>query len=259
MFADLKSAFGTPGVWLYSAWVTFLIKYRKTMLGPLWIMIGPAMFILVLGELFKNVAAHSNHLFVPNLAAGLVIWNYMASIVNGAPRLYVHNRASLLHGPVNHFNVILKVICSALIVFLHQMVVVIAVMALHHVAPTASLLLLLPAAALALIHSMWVLIVLGILGARYRDLAEVVEMIMRIAFLATPIIWMVGDEGRGSIVGIYLTFNPFYHVLEPLRGALLGTPIAASSWIISASMAALGIALAATMYRRFRHLVVLWT
>ncbi len=235
MFADLKSAFGTPGVWLYSAWVTFLIKYRKTMLGPLWIMIGPAMFILVLGELFKNVAAHSNHLFVPNLAAGLVIWNYMASIVNGAPRLYVLNRASLLHGPVNHFNVILKVICSALIVFLHQMVVVIAVMAL------------------------WVLIVLGILGARYRDLAEVVEMIMRIAFLATPIIWMVGDEGRGSIVGIYLTFNPFYHVLEPLRGALLGTPIAASSWIISASMAALGIALAATMYRRFRHLVVLWT
>lgn len=259
VFADLRSALSTPGVWLYSAWVTFLIKYRKTSLGPLWIMIGPAMFILVLGELFKNVASNSNDLFVPHLAAGLVVWNYISSIVISAPRLYIHNRPALLHGSVNHINIVLKAICNILIVFAYQMVVVIAVMALHRVAPTASLLLLIPACALALVHSVWVLIVLGILGARFRDLSEVIEMVMRIAFLATPIIWMVGDNGRGSIVGVYLTFNPFYHVLEPIRGALLGTPISPLSWVISVIIAVCGVTLAATTYRRFRHLVVLWT
>jgi len=259
VFADLKAAFSAPGVWAYSAWVTFLIRYRKTTLGPLWIMIGPAIFVLMLGELFRNVSANSNHLFVPHLAAGFVIWNYISAIMISAPKLYVQNRASLLHGSVNHFNIVLKVICSSLIVFLHQMVVVIAVMLLHRVAPTVSLLLLVPAGALALIHSLWVLVVLGILGARYRDLAEVVDMIVRIAFLATPIIWMAGDDGKGSVVGLYLILNPFYHVLEPLRGALLGTPIAASSWVISGAIAALGLALAATMYQRFRHLAVVWT
>ncbi|MGE0054340.1 MAG: ABC transporter permease [Hyphomicrobium sp.] len=259
MYDDLKSALAAPGAWLYSAWVIFLIKYRKTTLGPLWIMIGPAMFILVLGELFRNVAANSNDMFVPHLAAGLVFWNYVSSIVTTAPRLYVHNRPALLHGAVNHFNIILKVICSALIVLAHQLVIVIGVMILHRVAPTASLILLIPAAALALVHSVWVLIVLGILGARYRDLAEVVEMMMRIAFLATPIIWMVGDHGRGSVVGLYLALNPFYHVIEPLRGAIIGTPISPWSWVVSTAIAIIGVALATTMYRRFRHLVVLWT
>jgi ABC-type polysaccharide/polyol phosphate export permease len=227
-------------------------------LGPLWVIAGPAVFVLVLGELFRHVTAHANELFVPYLAAGLIIWNYITNIVNTAPRLYVLHRASLLHGPANHANIVLKVICNSGIIFLYQSIVILVVMVLHQVPPTVHWLLILPAAALILAHSVWVLVVLGLIGARYRDLAEVVEMMMRVAFLATPIIWMPGEDGRGSVVGVFLAFNPFYHVLEPLRGAILGTPVPATSWIISIVLAAVGLTLASYMYRRFRHAAVLW-
>ncbi len=258
MYADLRSALNNPGAWFYWAWITFVIKYRKTVLGPLWVIAGPAMFVLVLGELFRHVTAHASALFVPHLAAGLIIWNYITNIVNTAPKLYVMHRPSLMHGPANHANIVLKVICNSGIIFLHQSIVILVVMAIHQVPPSAQWLLIPPAVALIIAHSMWVLVVLGLIGARYRDLAEVVEMAMRIAFLATPIIWMAGDEGRGSVVGVFLAFNPFYHVLEPLRAAILGTPAPVESWIISSAIAAAGLAFACYMYRRFRHSAVLW-
>ena len=157
-------------------------------------------------------------------------------------------------------DLVMRTIFSSFVVFCHQAVIIVAVLVIYQIAPTASWIYLVPAAALAFFHSVWIIVVLGILGARYRDLAEVVEMIMKIGFLATPIIWKVGEDGgRESIVGVYLMLNPFYHVLEPLRGAILGTPIAWQSWIISFVIALIGLALAEFLYRKYRHLVVLWT
>ncbi len=260
VISDLVLAFRRPGMWMYSAWITFLLKYRKTFIGPLWIIAGPAMFIIILGTLFGNVMGHDARDFVPHLAVGLVFWGYLNSIATSAPRIYLQFRASLLQGHVNHMNLVMRTIFSSFVVFIHQAVIIIAVLLIYRITPTASWLYFIPAAALTLLHSIWVIVVLGILGARYRDLAEVVEMVMRIAFLATPIIWKVGEEqGRGSIVGVYLVLNPFYHVIEPMRGAILGTPIAAQSWIISFMIALVGLALAEVLYRKYRHLVVLWT
>ncbi len=260
MISDLVLAFRQPGAWLYSTWITFLLKYRKTFLGPIWIIAGPAMFIIILGTLYGRVMGHEAEVFVPHLAVGLVFWSYLVTIMSSAPRIYMQFRGTLLQGSVNHMNIVMRTIFSSFVGFIHQAVIIVAVLLIYRITPTASLLYLVPAAALTFVHSIWVVVVLGILGARYRDLAEVVEMVMRIAFLATPIIWKVGeDQARGSIVAVYLGLNPFYHVLEPLRGAVLGTPIAPQSWIISCLIALVGLAVAEFLYRKYRHLVVLWT
>lgn len=259
MYADFVASLRSPGSWLYSAWLTFLVRYRKTMLGPLWVVAAPALFILMLGTLFEKVTAHGSPLFVPHLAIGFIVWTYITALTTAAPRLYATHKAALMHGPANHLAIAFKVMAGALITFLHQSIVIVAALALYGVRPTGSLLLLIPATVLLLAHSVWVLVVLGVVGARFRDLAEMVEMVMRIAFLATPIIWMPGEVGHAAIIDLYLMFNPFYHILQPFRGALLGTPVALQSWIISAAIATAGLAAASMLYRRYRHLVVLWT
>lgn len=259
MYADLVSTLKSPGSWLYSAWITFLVRYRKTVLGPLWVVAGPAMFILMLGTLFERVTAHNSGYFVPHFAIGFIIWNYITSVMAAAPRLFANYKAALLHGPSNHIAIVLKVMSGALIVLFHQVAIIILTLFLYRITPSLSWFLIIPGMLLLIAHSIWVLILVGVLGARYRDLAEMVEMVMRIAFLATPIIWMPGDNGQASIVSLYLTFNPFYHVIEPIRGAILGTPVALESWIISTALAAIGFVAASILYRRYRHLVVLWT
>lgn len=258
MFADIFSALKSPWVWLYPGWVTFLVKYRETYLGPIWIIVGPSLFILVLGTLFGSVMGHKPETFVPHLAVGLIIWGYINSIASASSRLYLRSRAALMQGSINHMNLVMRMICNATIVFLHQATIILFVLVYYRIYPTTQIFYLIPAIALIFIHSIWILTVFGIIGARYRDLADILEMVMRIAFLATPIIWIAGETGRGSTVGKYLLLNPFYHVIEPFRGSLLGTPIDPMSWVISSVIAAVGMLIAAHFYKRFRHLVVLW-
>ena len=108
------------------------------------------------------------------------------------------------------------------------------------------------------LNGVWVTQVFGILGARYRDLSEIFQAVMRIAFLATPIIWMPGEGGRGGVMGAYLTFNPFYHFLEVVRAPLLGQPVALLSWGVVLAFTVFGFTLAFFMNRRYARFVPLW-
>ena len=217
------------------------------------------MFVLILGTLFGSVMGHNPSTFVPHLTVGLIVWGYLISTVQSGTRLYTRYRSVLMQSRPNHMSIVLRALFNSLIIFLHQAVLIVVVMLFYRIAPTPSLIYLIPALFLMFVHSVWVLVVLGILGARYRDLSEVTDMAMRIAFLATPIIWMAGEQhGQGSIVGVYLILNPLYHVLEPVRGAILGHPIDPMNWVISSALAVIGLALANFLYGRYRHLVILW-
>ncbi len=81
---------------------------------------------------------------------------------------------------------------------------------------------------------------------------------MRIAFLATPILWMPGTMGRGGVMGAFLVFNPFYHFIELVRAPLLGNPIAPLSWIVVLAITVAGFALARFFNRRFGRYIPLW-
>ena len=98
----------------------------------------------------------------------------------------------------------------------------------------------------------------GIMGARYRDLSEVVSAIMRIAFLATPILWMPGERGTGGMMGILLTYNPFYHFLDVVRAPLLGNEVSVESWIVVGAFSLSGVAVTLLLYKRLGHRVALW-
>ena len=81
---------------------------------------------------------------------------------------------------------------------------------------------------------------------------------MRIAFLATPIIWMVGEGGKGAIVGAYLLFNPFYHFIEIFRAPLLGQTVDPISWVIVCVISILGLLFARFMHAHYSRYVALW-
>jgi ABC-2 type transport system permease protein/lipopolysaccharide transport system permease protein len=81
---------------------------------------------------------------------------------------------------------------------------------------------------------------------------------MRIAFLATPIIWMPGDGGSGGVMGAFLVFNPFFHFVEVVRAPLLGDQVSLLSWIIVLSVTGIGMIVAHIMNGRYSRLIPLW-
>jgi ABC-2 type transport system permease protein/lipopolysaccharide transport system permease protein len=258
MLDDLVQALQRPALWLYTTWIQFLIIYRRTALGPIWVILSPLAFIALLGLLFTVISHSEVSVFIPHLTIGFIVWTFISDIVGSSSVLYIRSKGALMSGVTNHSVFHLRSIAKAAIKFLHQVIIIIGVCIVFQVSPSMHLLLLFPAMLLLLIHAYWVSVLFSIVAARYRDISQLTDLVLRIGFLATPIIWMPTDSGRGSIIGSYLMANPFYHVLEPVRSAILGTAYPYDSLAISCVIALCGLLLASIFYARFRKKAVLW-
>ncbi len=244
--------------WLFIAWFQFLIRYRKTMLGPLWLLVGPALFIVFLGRLYGHIGSVTAEAFIPHLTIGLVVWTLISGFVISSTMVFPAAKSQILQGGMGLTGIIFVHVFSIILQFAHQIVLIVIVMVIFKVSLSWYALISLVGLALLIANGIWLSVVFGIIGARYRDLFEVMQAIMRIAFLATPIIWTADSGGRGSIMGPYLIFNPFYHYLELVRAPLLGKPIAPLSWAVVLSITAIGIVLAWLFKKHFARHVALW-
>lgn len=236
----------------------FLIRYRRTALGPLWLLIGPSLFIALLGFLYAEIGAAPPHEFIPHLAVGLVIWTLVQGLVTGSTTVFLRGRAEILQGGQVLDDVVAVDVMTSVLIFLHQIPIIVAVLVVYGIAPTWSALLSLAGLALIVANGVWTAQVFGVLGSRYRDLSEVFQALMRIAFLATPIIWMPGQGERGGIMNAFLLFNPFYHFVEIVRAPLLGSPVNAISWAIVIAITVVGLAASRYVMRRFGRFVPVW-
>ncbi|ODR95877.1 hypothetical protein AUC70_03195 [Methyloceanibacter stevinii] len=243
--------------WLYVAWFNFVVTYRNTTLGPFWLLAGPALFVVVLGGLYSHVNTVDPNVFIPYLAVGVILWTLIGGFVTKSTTVYQRNRAQILQGSMTLIEITVVDVISILLQFLHQLLIVVVVFLVYSHQLSIYAFVSLIGIGILVANGIWLSIVFGIIGARYRDLHQVISAIMRVAFLATPIIWMA-TSGRGQALGIYLLFNPFYHFLEIVRAPLLGMPISITTWIFVLSVTIGGFVLANQMHRRYARLVPLW-
>ena len=236
----------------------FLIGYRRTALGPVWLLIGPSLFIALLGFLYAEIGAVRPAVFVPHLAVGLIGWTLIQGFVTGSATVFQRARASILQGNLSLDDIVMVEVMKTVLTFLHQIPIILVVLLIYQVPFSLYALVSILGLALLVANGIWFTIVFGILGARYRDVAEVFQAIMRIAFLATPIIWIPGVSDRGTVMDVFLVFNPFYHYLELLRAPLLGNPITPLSWAIVLAITLLGFGIARLITARYARFVPLW-
>lgn len=243
---------------LYLTWLKFSLRYRKTAFGPLWILVGPALFIVTLGKIYSVVSGIELSVFIPHLTLGLVFFNLISGFIVNSSTVFQRSRPQILQSGMSLSDIVLMDMGDIIIQFLHQLALIFIVLIYFQISITFYSLVSLLGLILLLANGYWLAIVFGIIGVRYRDLSEVTQAIMRIAFLATPIIWMPGEFGRGGALGPYLTFNPFYHFLEIVRAPLLNHPISLITWCVVLSITFLGYLIAHFFYHRYNKQVPLW-
>lgn len=257
MFSAFLIAFKRPSSWAYPALLAFKGTYRRSNLGIAWPVLATLGFVSVLGVLFGAVLQRDAAVFIPSLATGFAIWTFINSTMLAAGNFYISVRNTLLQGSINQANIVMGIVAKNAIEAGLQFLAVFVVLVYFGIVPTVQYLLIIPSVALLFIHAIWVLVVVGIVCARFHDLAQLVPICMRIGFLATPIIWLPNSE-RGDVLGPFMLLNPFYHALEPLRRALLGQSPDLTSYGISVVVAVCGLALAAFCYKRYSRQAILW-
>jgi ABC-type polysaccharide/polyol phosphate export permease len=194
-------------------------KYRRTLLGPLWIATAQAVtiggFVLVFSGLF-GVPADQYAIY---LAAGFPVWAMIASFLTEMPATFILARGVIESYELPWLTHIWRRSIAYLLTFAHQIVTLAAVMAIMKVTPSINMLFAIPALFLLLIAGTGVGLLLAVLGARYRDLQPALQIVAGFLFLFTPIIWQAERLRQNEWV---VDYNPVHYMVELVRGPLMG-------------------------------------
>ena len=121
--------------------------------------------------------------------------------------------------------------------------------------PGWEVLLLIPGLLLVVANAFFVSLLLGMVCARFRDIAPIVNSFMQLAFYMSPVLWkpeLLGDRAQ------WLPLNPFYTVMETVRGPLVEGGVSAIVWTSAILYTLLTAAVALAFFIRFRGRIAFW-
>ena len=255
---DLYQSFKARGFWLYSAWVEVLLGYRSTLLGPLWSVIGTAFFVFVIGALFKTMMGAKGDLYIVHLAVGYVLWQYLSKTIVQSTKFFQSNSSGILDGIATYTDVVLKESLKNLITLVHNCLIVLIAFMYIGVLPSFTSFIILLTVPLVLAVVFFVSMTLAIIGARYPDLVEILSAVMRLMFFITPILWVPGEGSRGVLFDAVLYFNPFYYLIEIIRGPLVYGKMPYFEIAVVGVALLLGWLVASLLYARTKSVIALW-
>lgn len=252
---DLRQAVGMAPIWLMLAWYDFLRQTRRTFLGPLWSILGTGVTVAILGYVYGAVLKMSGSTAFPHIAAGLVIWFFISGCINGGLSVYVSARGVLEERSLPIAFSAFRFVFRYLIELIIKFVVFAAAAAAVALPMTPYAFLALPGLVILVLNGLWVVLVFGPLGARYRDVRQIVSPLMLIAFLASPVLWQQGMLGGSGFIALY---NPFTHFLAIVRDPLLGSPPSMLSVVVTLAVTVGGWALAIVCHCLCKDRIVFW-
>jgi ABC-2 type transport system permease protein/lipopolysaccharide transport system permease protein len=230
-------------------------RYRRSTLGPFWLTISLGVMVMALGLLYAGILGQDVSDYLPYVAAGFTVWGLISGLVLDGCRGFIASESLIrqLPGPLSLH--IYRVVWTNLVIFAHNIWVYILAALIFGVHPGWTVLLMVPGLLLVLVNGLWVGLLLGLIGARFRDVPQIVGSVTQLAFFLTPIIWKPDMlSGREFI----MDSNPFYHLIEIVRGPLLGQAPSGEQWLMVGLITLGGWAVTLMFFTVYRWRIPYW-
>ncbi len=212
-------------------------KYRRTVLGPLWIVLGQvatiAGFVVVFSVLFNQDPGT----YALYLAAGFPIWTLISYFLSDMPTTFIGAKGMIESYELPWLIHVWRRAFGYVLTFLHQIVPFFLVMAFLGVVPRPEMLYVIPALVVLILAGVGLGILLAIFGARYRDLQPAMAMAATFLFFFSPVMWRAEQLHINQWV---VELNPLYYFIKLVRDPLLGVAPSADTWT-GATAGALGV------------------
>jgi len=258
LFKDLGESLRKPEFWAYSSWLDIVTRYRRTRLGLLWLLAPVLLFTFVTGPLYARMSNRDLSWYLVHLGMGYAVWRLLSMVISDAISSLRGNKSFIMDGNVRLTDYALKSIAKASFYFLFSMVGMIGVLIWSPAVSAWAMTSLLLTVPIVVLNLFWIAYCVALLGARSPDFGQVLQTLLMMGMLFTPIIW-VGDRfPPHSIAGIIVRLNPAYHLLDIVRAPLFGQIPEPGSMLFVAVMTILGWAFAAFLCRRYSRYVPIW-
>jgi len=252
---DLALGLKAAHVWGTLGWHDIRQRYRRSVLGPFWFTLSTAILVVVLGALYSSLLQQEVSEYIPYLAIGLVVWQFISISLNEGCNVFLQYGFLIKQSKMPLSTYIYRTAWRNFIILLHSLPVAIIALLGFGKVPGPEIILMPFGLILLLLHAMWVGVVLGILCARYRDVQPIISSLVTVAFFFTPVMWMPEILQDRAWVA---QFNPFYHAIEIIRAPILGRPMHLESWLWVIGTLAAGFLFAQYLMQRARNRVAYW-
>jgi lipopolysaccharide transport system permease protein len=254
--AELRAGLGSVRMWAMLAHFDVVSRYRRTAIGPFWQTLTLAIFVGSLGFVYSALFNMEVSTYVPFLTASLLPWLFISTIINEGCTVFVEGEPIIKNTRVPLSMFAFRVTLRNFIVLLHNLPVLVLVLLILG-SPVGWPVLLAPLGlVLILINAPWVVLVLGLLTTRFRDIQQLVAILLQVTFLVTPIMWSPALLGGGR--AFIAELNPLHHFLEVFRAPVLGAVPAALSYGVVLITTLVGWTGALALFRRYRSRVAYW-
>ncbi|HZT52073.1 MAG TPA: ABC transporter permease [Stellaceae bacterium] len=251
---DLADGFAMRWLWTALAVQDIRLRYRGSILGPLWLTVSTLILATVLGTIYSHLLVQTVPNYVPYLLAGLVLWQMIVAVSNDGCMMFLQH--GLIHQvPLPYSVHAYRLVCRNFLVLAHNAVVVAGALLLYRVPVGWGALMVLPGLAALALNALWVSTLLGLTAARFGDIPPIVASFMQVIFFVTPIFWAPETLGRWRTLA---ACNPYFAVVDVVRAPLLGVPPEPTSWPVVGVVTVLGGGIAFLVFARFRTRIPYW-
>ena len=252
---DLFAAFRQWPLWTMLGWNDIRLKYRRSTIGPFWITLSMAMFILILGIVYSRIFHIAVTDYLPFLTVGYVTWGFVSQTTTDSCGAFLEGERIIKQIRLPYAVYVLRVVYRNFIIFLHNVVVFVPVAIIFSVNPGFHGLMAIPGLVLLYLNLCWVALCLSILNSRFRDLQSIVGTFVQVMLFVTPIMWPLRTLGDATYLA---EINPLYHLIDIVRAPLLGQSPETSSWLVAIALMFPGSAVSMWLLHRASRRLVFW-
>ncbi len=264
-------------LWAHLGWQDIKQRYRRSVIGPLWITISMGVTAVGLGVLYAVLFDQKIATYLPYVVVGFIVWNFINGCLIEGMDTFIANEGMIKQMPAPLSVYVLRTVWRQVLMLAHNIVIYVVILAVFFRALSVpytlqgasilhpglgwSSLLAIPAAVLIAINGVWVALLFGIISTRFRDIPQVINSLIQLLFYMTPIIWspdtFFSKPGRG-LAQLVFQLNPLYHFVQIMRGPMIGQQVSWLSWAVVGGITIVGWALALLAMRNYRARVSYW-
>jgi ABC-type polysaccharide/polyol phosphate export permease len=254
---DIASTLRNYHLFTTLGWQDVAARYRRSRVGAFWLTINMLVMISVIGVVFGSIFKLKLAEFLPGLSIGLIVWGLVSSLMNEGCESLISAKETILQIRMPLTTHIFRVVWRNMIIAGHNFLIL-PLLFLVFMKPVGSVAFLsVIGLGLLVINLVWMMLILAVICARFRDIIQIVQNSMQVLFYVTPIIWNKNmlPEKFGTEL---LDYNPFYHLLSIVREPLLGNIPSALNWLVAVIMPIIGWVIALAVFNRYRKKIAYW-
>jgi ABC-2 type transport system permease protein len=262
-FLDLRSGWEQRALWGHLGWQDIRQRYRRSVLGPIWITISMAVTAVALGVLYAGLFGNPLDKQLPYILVGFIVWAFISGCILEGADVFIANEGLIKHLPAPISVHVYRLVWRQTLLFAHNLIVYAVMLVVFPQSLHWSSLMAFPAFALLAVNGAWVALLFGMASARFRDLNPIIGSLVQLTFFLTPVVWIYDDllnspnpttAERARIAEI----NPFLHFIEIIRRPMLGESLVWHSWVVVLAITVVGWVVTLWALRRYRSRVSYW-